>query len=97
MEIITLKDCLKQMQNGFPFTVTVVKADRKRGSGGEMRTYVNCILKHSPKDSVANHFQHQTRNLLLANKELRKIHIRLIVQFNGARVIYWFYEGRHIQ
>lgn len=88
MEILALNDCLAQMQTGDRFTLTVVKADRKRNTGGHLRTYENCQLHHSPKDSQANHFLHQTRNLLLANGSIRKIHIRLIVQFNGARVIY---------
>lgn len=34
------------------------------------------------------HLQHGTRNLRLSSGKIRKIHIRLIVKFNGAKVVY---------
>lgn len=88
MKIMALKECLQEMETGKPFTVTFVKADRKRNTGGELKTYENCRLHYSRKDSPANHYQHSTRNVMLQNGEIRKIHIRLIVQFNNARVVY---------
>jgi hypothetical protein len=35
-----------------------------------------------------NHFQNRTRNLELQNKDIRKIHIRLIIAINGIKVVY---------
>lgn len=35
-----------------------------------------------------NHWENQTRNLELANGEIKKINIRFIVKFNGKNVIY---------
>lgn len=34
------------------------------------------------------HLQHGTRNLRLSSGKIRKVHIRLIVKFNGAKVVY---------
>ena len=35
-----------------------------------------------------NHFQNSTRNLLLPNGQIRKVHIRLIIEFNNEKVFY---------
>jgi hypothetical protein len=35
-----------------------------------------------------NHFVNQTRNLLLPNGQIRKVHIRLIIAFNGKKVCF---------
>ncbi len=43
-------------------------------------------LKEAKRKNPA-HFKNLTRNLVLPNQELRKVHIRLITQFNGQKVI----------
>lgn len=35
-----------------------------------------------------NHWDNQTRNIELANGEIKKINIRFIIMFNGKKVIY---------
>lgn len=35
-----------------------------------------------------NHFKNQTRNIELANGEIKKINIRFIIKFNGKNVVY---------
>lgn len=35
-----------------------------------------------------NHWQNRTRNLQLANKQIKKINILFIIKFNGKEVIY---------
>lgn len=40
-------------------------------------------IKRSP-----NHSKNQTRNLLLPDGRIRKIHIRLITEFNGHQIFY---------
>ena len=35
-----------------------------------------------------HHWANSTRNLLLPNNQIRKIHIRLIIEFNGYKVCY---------
>ncbi|WP_340074542.1 hypothetical protein [Leptobacterium sp. I13] len=41
------------------------------------------IIKRNP-----NHFHNRTRNLVLQNGDIKKIHIRLIISINGQKVIY---------
>lgn len=41
------------------------------------------IFKKSP-----NHFKNKTRNLRLENGDVKKIHIKHIINFNGKKVIY---------
>lgn len=43
------------------------------------------------KDSVSrnpNHWVNSTRNILLPNGQIRKVHIRLIIEFNHQKVCY---------
>lgn len=35
-----------------------------------------------------HHWENATRNILLQNGQIRKIHIRLIIEFNGKKVCY---------
>lgn len=45
----------------------------------------------SVKDSVTrnpNHWVNSTRNILLPNGQIRKVHIRLIIEFNHQKVCY---------
>lgn len=35
-----------------------------------------------------NHWTNQTRNIILPNGAIRKVHIRLIIEFNGTKVCY---------
>jgi hypothetical protein len=35
-----------------------------------------------------HHWEHATRNLILPNGQIRKCHIRLIIEFNGKKVCY---------
>lgn len=35
-----------------------------------------------------NHYGHATRNVVLPNGHVKKIHIRLILEFNGQKVFY---------
>ena len=34
------------------------------------------------------HWTHSTRNILLSNGQIRKVHIRLIIEFNNKKVCY---------
>lgn len=36
----------------------------------------------------ANHYEHASRNVLLKNGMRKKIHIRLLLEFNGKKVFY---------
>lgn len=41
---------------------------------------------HASKDP--RHWTHSTRNILLPNGQIRKVHIRLIIEFNNKKVCY---------
>lgn len=82
-----------------PFSMTVIKR-----STGEIKKYTNAtkLVSEKPvKPSVAkaakaaevvrknpNHGFNQTRNIQLENKQIRKIHLRLITEFN-SNTVYW--------
>lgn len=107
-DIIQLSEALRKMERvdhkGNPtiFSVTVVTADVLKKTGGEIRTYTNCILakyaKHVPRAlrgaptgdaKNPDHWKNSTRNILLLDtNEIRKIHIRLIIAFDNQTVIY---------
>ena len=43
---------------------------------------IEVVFRRNP-----NHYENSTRNLRLPNTEIRKIHIRLVRQFNGKTVL----------
>lgn len=86
-----------------PFSAKFVTADRKRRTGGEIisvENAVKCIGKR--KGEVVydgrtdqnrirrdpHHYENATRNIMLENSVIRKLHIRLILEFNGKKVLY---------
>jgi hypothetical protein len=88
--------------NPVPFSLRFVTADRKRDTGGEIiavKNAVKCVGKKNgevvflgkeitaPRRN-AHHWENSTRNIALENGGIRKIHIRLIIEFNGQKVIY---------
>lgn len=64
--------------------VTLTSADRKRRD--DPPAVAEADGGNSTKKSP-NHYRNKTRNLVLRNGEVRKIHIRLITRFNGHTVI----------
>lgn len=111
LKIMPLKDVLRSMQSGRPFSIKVCSYDEKRGSGGKQLHFegatlidqsriktkerVNEIKKSgeyvAPVETAIlknpNHRANGTRNIMLRNGEVRKIHIRLIEEFNGYKVV----------
>ena len=102
--VITLTEVLKTMDNGAPFSITYVTADRKKRTGGQLMTHAQAqkiahladlpanILKAN-RISLANaknpnHYTNSTRNIYIPRtREVRKLHIKLIVAFNGHTVL----------
>lgn len=90
------------MESGEPFSVEFVTCDVKRKKGGELIAVDGAVLRRTTIDRAkesqpvsnattsrsANEYSNATRNLLLANGQTRKIHIRLITKFNGQTVTY---------
>jgi hypothetical protein len=83
------------------FSCTVITCDLDRDKGGEILTLHNVRLNKISKKAkeirekqteesisiLPNEKKNATRNLLLQNGEIRKIHIHLIIKFNGQEVI----------
>jgi len=102
MEIISLQECLRQIHTGKPFDITFVTADMQRKTGGVIKIYQNCTLSQKSGGKQRNgkgknwivppkaphHYENATRNIRLPNGDIRKIHIRLITEFNGFKVVY---------
>lgn len=91
------------MESGEPFSVEFVTCDLKRKRGGEIISVEGAVLMRTTTDRAneqqskptnatttrsANEYENATRNLLLPNNQVRKIHIRLITKFNGQSVTY---------
>lgn len=97
---ISIQELLEHMESGLPFSLTYVKADRKRGTGGGIEHIsrahkVGSGLKDGQRVTAStqrkaeknpHHNQHFTRNIVLPSREVRTVHIDLITRFNGRRV-----------
>jgi len=102
VETITLAEVLDWLDTGSPCELTVITCDHKQKKGGE-ELVLKMARKHilRPADQAAisaaqpkieskrnpGHFENSTRNMILPNGEIRKVHIRLIRQFNGKTVL----------
>lgn len=102
--MVFLRDVLREMRDGMePFHLVYYTADLQRGTGGERKEYGRCLLHRTAKKRTAKmpsrptvrhrknpqHDQHETINVLvLPDKKIRKVHIRLIKEFNHEKVIW---------
>lgn len=83
--------------------VTANKTTGKGGEIIEIESCTKCVRKDNAGNVIVdtrindgqakqrkcpNHYDNNTRNLLLPNGQIRKCHIRLIVEFNGRKVYY---------
>lgn len=79
--VIELSDVLQWMESNKPFSLEAVKYDRNRHTGGEIMKFHHAVL-------VSQHAKMGTIRLKTNSGHLRDIHTRLIIQFNGKRVIW---------
>lgn len=102
-ETITRQEVLNAINRGEVFDIEYVTCDKKRGTGGKIvalsraTKFVKQILPAVKRErfeaqlkSLASHNKkyHSTINVYQTDKrEVRTIHIRLIIFFNGKRVI----------
>lgn len=78
-----------------PFSVAFVTADRKRGTGGEIIRYPEAILARSRRKakaaasapSRARLFNRERNITAPGSGQIRKVHIDLIIEFNGEAVV----------
>ena len=103
METMLFADMLDEIDSGRPFDMTFVKADRRRGTGGEVvrvSNWVKCNEEtHDPAyismpqtsgvGKKPNHHMHKTKNIMnLRNTNVkRKVHVRLICTLNGKTIL----------
>jgi hypothetical protein len=102
VNVIELYEVIQQIDTGEPFNMTYVTADRKKGTGGQIRhckNWVRCDLATMPEPVLRRnkvyevardprHQEHKTKNIMNpATRDIRKVHIRLITEFNGRRVV----------
>lgn len=101
--VIQLKEVIDGIESGKPFDIVFVTADRKKGTGGEIKRYKNwvkCNLEAMPEPilrrnkmeigsyKMPQHQEHKTKNIMNpVTRDIRKVHIRLITEFNGKRVV----------
>ena len=101
--MLDLKDVLDALDTGRWVSLAFVKADRTRGAGGEIVRLPRCRQKVHTAGSAGspsgantpaggakkapNHKEHGTRNLILPNGGMCKVHYRAIFQFQGKPVL----------
>lgn len=100
-QTITLNEALYKIKRGERFDIEFVTCDRKRNTGGALKGLTNCIYPQTKqkaettgevsKESVTKaprHYRNSTLNLQqLGNREITKVHIRLITKLNGVQVV----------
>lgn len=101
--MLDLKDALDLLDTGQWVSIAYVSYDEKRGTAGNIIRLKRCRLltgeasNTSPRaagtQSVPigrknpNHYDHATRNVKLANGQLRKFHIRLLFAINNKKIL----------
>lgn len=60
----------------------------ERNKAANMPTVPNAEVVDAPKTRKPNHWENATRNIILNNRQVRKVHIRLITHFNGKTVLW---------
>lgn len=90
-----------------PFSMEVIGYNAKTKEAGKVKEYNNAVLctnkvkRISPKTThkrlnskkhSQNHFINSTRNIELPNGDRKRLHIWLIRQFNGEKVV-WNIHG----
>jgi len=80
-KVITLKSFTDEIANGNPFDITFVKADKDRNLGGQIVNLKE--VKLSTKSSKM-----ALLNLILKNGSMRRCHIRLVIEYNGQKIVY---------
>lgn len=100
-DTITFQDALATIDSGAWVSMEVVTADLKRKTGGDWLKLPRCRKnpRRLPEERYADqgvpstpkrsprHYENSTRNMLLPNGLLVKVHLRLIRKLNGATVL----------
>jgi hypothetical protein len=79
--IITFDEAMRLMASGKPFNITFVKADLRRKTGGQIRHEQDAV-------QIGWDYANHNRRLRLRSGAVRNVHIRLITEINGRKVVY---------
>ena len=96
--MILLRNALDIIDNGEPFHVTVVTCDLERNTGGKIVKFGPAVLNQPQKQSrkkgkvpiqkLRNNRHNNTRTIrLIGSNQIRTIHVQLITELNGEKVI----------
>lgn len=80
-KVITLKSFTDEIANGKPFDIVFVKADKGRNIGGKI-VKLNQVKLSSKSSKMA------LLNLILQNGSMRRCHLRLVLEYNGQKIVY---------
>lgn len=102
MQLISLGEVLRHMDStAEPFSLVFSTADRKRRTGGELLRLEGCVKTGGDKEPMVptpaavaqtvkrkpGHRANQTINVtILSSGKVRKLHVRLLTEFNGHLV-----------
>lgn len=90
------------MDTGEPFHVTVVTCDVERNTGGQIIKFGPVTLNQPRRKKASahrrvkifkpkkhrNNYDHNTRTIrILGTHQIRTIHVQLITEFNGEKII----------
>lgn len=101
-DALKLMDRLDHRGKPIPFSLCFVTADRRRNTGGEILSLKGCILSKHNKllpqharrvDGFGGSrkpasYENATRNIQTPDGSIKKVHIRLIKEFNGQTIIW---------
>jgi hypothetical protein len=99
-EFISVKEMMDNIRSGAVFSLRFVTFDFKKGRGGAVKEYLKATLHRQGRGAEKetkevilyniknpNHFENGTINIkILATNEIKKVHVMLIRNFNGATV-----------
>lgn len=101
--MIRLVEALEQMETAQEsFTLSFVKVDRRRKTGGQLVEWTKCRLSSPRRHRVQpaatpaasdggrqhRHYANGTRNIVQGNStQPRKIHIWLLLSLNGKKIV----------
>jgi hypothetical protein len=102
MQIIQFADVIQLMSKTdhtgkpVPFALKVVTYDRNRKKGGKILVIDKAIVerqsdknKQTPGKNSPRHYENSTKNIMLIpSMQIRRIHPRLIIEFNNKQMIY---------
>jgi hypothetical protein len=101
-DALRMMDRLNHKGEPIPFSLSFVTANRRKDTGGKIKEIKGAILsKHNKAlpqhvrtvdgfggSKKPSHYENSTRNIQAPDSSITKVHIRLILTFNGQKIIW---------